>query len=276
MDRMSFRGRWVVVTGASSGLGREMAYILAREHGANLVLVARRGDRLRSIAKELEEQARIQVRVLEADLAKGEDVERVFTEATEKQDIYAVILNAGVTHFGEHHNLSWAAFQAMLATNVSSVVRLTSLFAPYLIAKKNDGGVLIVSSMAGLMPVPYQSAYSGTKAFLVQFGRGLAYELRGKPVSISVFAPGGIATELTETTGLGLHFKSSVTVMPADVCAREALRGFERRKELHVPGLFNQLGALAVRWLPQRFFVSAVGAEYKKALSTLDRERGTG
>jgi short-subunit dehydrogenase len=159
----------------------------------------------------------------------------------------------------------------MLATNVTSVVRLTSLFAPYLAERKNEGGILLVSSMAGLMPVPYQSAYSGTKAFLVNFGRGLAFELRGKPVSISVFAPGGIATELTTATGLDQHFKSSVSIMPADQCARSALSGFIRRKELHVPGLFNQLGALLVRWLPQRLFVAAVGAEYKKALLTIGR-----
>jgi len=265
MNRMQFKGRWVVVTGASSGLGREMAYQLAREHGANLVLVARRAARLREIALELESKAGVKVRVVEADLSREADVERVFTEATE-QEIYAVILNAGVTHFGEHRDLTWTAFQAMLATNVTSVVRLASLFAPYLVARANEGGILLVASMAGLMPVPYQSAYSGTKAFLVHFGRAFAYELRGAPVSLSVFAPGGIDTELTESSGLGAHFKSSVTIMPADLCAREALRGFERRRELHVPGWFNQAGALLVRWLPQRLFVAAIGAEYKKAL----------
>src|SRR5258706_4734247 len=130
----------------------------------------------------------------------------------------------------------------MLATTVTSVVRLASLFAPYLVARANDGGILLVASMAGLMPVPYQSAYSGTKAFLVHFGRAFAYELRGAPVSLSVFAPGGIATELTESSGLGQHFKSSLTIMPADLSARLPLRGSERRTDLHAPGRFSQLG----------------------------------
>src|SRR5262249_45566544 len=158
----------------------------------------------------LEAQAGIEARVIEADLSREADVERVFTEATSFGEVYGVVLNAGVTHFGEHAALEWNAFQSMLATNVTSVVRLTSLFVPYLIEHKNEGGVLLVSSMAGLMPVPYQSAYSGTKAFLVHFGCGLWHELAGQPVSITTFAPGGIATELTESSGLGRHFKSKV------------------------------------------------------------------
>ncbi len=269
MSPMNFAGRWVIVTGASSGLGREMARILARERGANLILVARRGDRLRELATELEAATHASVRVLEADLSREADVERVFTESTAIGEIYGVVLNAGVTHFGEHLELSWSAFQAMLATNVTSVVRLTTLFVPYLIEKKREGGILLVASMAGLMPVPYQSAYSGTKAFLTHFARGLWHELRGKPVSITTFAPGGIATELTESTGLGQHFKNGIAIMGAEACARSALNAFAKRKYLHVPGIFNQLGALFARFLPQRLFAAAIGAEYRKALASL-------
>jgi len=266
MKPMNFAGRWVLVTGASSGLGREMARILAREHRANLILVARRGARLRELGRELEASVGVRVHVIEADLSREADVDRVFAEAIGLGDVYGVILNAGVTHFGEHRDLSWEGFQSMLATNVTSAVRLTSLFVPYLVKEGSGGGILLVSSMAGLMPVPYQSAYSGTKAFLVNFGRGLWHELHGTRVSITTFAPGGIATELTESSGLGQHFKSSVTIMPAEECARSALQGFVKRKYLHVPGWFNRLAAFLSRFLPQRLLVGAVGAEYRKAL----------
>jgi short-subunit dehydrogenase len=271
MKPMNFAGRWVLVTGASSGLGREMARILAREHKANLILVARRGARLRELGAELEAQVGVKVHVIEADLSRDADVDRVYAEAIGLGDVYGVVLNAGVTHFGEHRDLTWAAFQAMLATNVTSVVRLTSLFVPYLIKEGSGGGILLVASMAGLMPVPYQSAYSGTKGFLVNFGRGLWHELRGTHVSVTTFAPGGIATELTESTGLGQHFKSSVTIMGAEACARSALHGFIKRKYLHVPGWFNRLAAFLSRLLPQRLLVGAVASEYRKALLLLNR-----
>jgi uncharacterized protein len=269
MKRLDFAGRWVLVTGASSGLGREIARQLAHEHRAHVILVARRGARLRDLAREIEASGVVRAHVIEADLSREADVDRVFAEATAIGEVYGVVLNAGVTHFGEHHDLSWADFQTMLATNVTSVVRLTSLFVPYLAEKKSHGGVLLVASMAGLIPVPYQSAYSGTKAFLVHFGRGLSEELRGKPVSLTTFAPGGIATELTEAAGLSKYFRSGVAMMDAETCARAALRGFARRDYVHVPGLFNQLGALLGRWLPQRLFGAAIGAQYRKALALL-------
>jgi len=271
MKRMEFRGRWVLVTGASSGLGRAMACILAREHGANVILVARRVARLRELAEELSTSANVRVHVIEADLSREADVDRVYAEAIAVGEVYGVVLNAGVTYFGEHGALSWDAFQTMLATNVTSVVRLTSLFVPYLVARGSAGGVLLVSSLAGLMPVPYQSAYSGTKAFLVNFGRSLWHELRGQPVSITTFTPGGIDTELSENTGLSKHFKSKATIMSADACARDALRGFARRDYMRVPGLFNCLATLLMRILPHRLFANMVGSEYKKALLALGR-----
>ena len=270
MRSMDFKGRWVLVTGASSGLGKEITRLFALEHGANVILVARRVDRLRDLARALEKDAGVQVRVIEADLSREADVERVYAEAIDHGEIYGVVLNAGVTYFGEHANLAWSEFSAMLATNVTSVVRLTSLFVPYLIARGREGGVLLVTSMGGLMPVPYQSAYSGTKGFLVNFGRALWHELQGSPVSITTFAPGGITTELTHNAGLSRHFKSTLTMMTPEACARLAIRGFARRRYLHIPGLLNKLAALLIRILPQRLFVAAVGAEYKKALRALE------
>jgi uncharacterized protein len=162
---MDFRGRWVVVTGASSGLGREMAKLLATEYGANLVLVARRKERLEELQSEIEKAAGVSVVSIVADLSKHDDVDRVFREASTDRQVYAVVLNAGVTHFGSYNELSWTAFQTMLATNVTSVVRLTTLFLPYLEQLDHGGGILLVASMAGLTPVPYQTAYSGTRRF---------------------------------------------------------------------------------------------------------------
>jgi uncharacterized protein len=270
---MEFRDRWVLVTGASSGLGRDMARLLACEHGARLMLVARRGNKLRELARELEASAGTDVRIIEADLSRDADVERVFQEATHLGEVYGVILNAGVTHFGHHADLGHQAFQGMLATNVTSVVRLTSLFAPYLLERGQGGGIMMVGSLAGLTPIPFQSAYSGTKAFLAQFSRALAEELSGKNVSVTLFAPGGIATELTETSGLGLTFGNSAAVMPSEECARAALEGFRRRRRMAIPGLMNKLSVFLTKVVPEWLSTRVVGGAYRRALANLEASR---
>jgi short-subunit dehydrogenase len=260
---MDFRGRWVLITGASSGLGREMARLLANEHGANLVLVARRQERLAELKAEIEGAARVSVATLTADLTNIQEVERVFSEATAEREIYGVVLNAGVTHFGAYDELSWAEFQTMLATNVTSVVRLTTLFLPHLLKTNQGGGILLVASMAGLTPVPYQTAYSGTKGFLVNFGRGLYHELRDKNVSVTTFVPGGIVTEMTAGERFG---PLRGWLMPVDRCAREAVQGFARREYLCVPGFTNRLGTMLMRFLPERLLTARVAATYRTAL----------
>jgi short-subunit dehydrogenase len=245
VKRIDLRNRWVLVTGASSGLGREMARQLARDHGANPILVARRRDRLDELRAELEASHGVSARVIAADLAKGEDVERVFRESTGFGSVDAVILNAGVTYFGPHQELEWSAYEALVATNLTSVVRLTHLFVPYLLEQKRAGALMLVTSVAGLTPAPYQAAYSGTKAFLTSFGQGFAEELHGQDVSITVFAPGGIATEMTHLSGLAAQFEGSLALQAPDACAREGLRALVARRSLAVAGWLNRLQLFA-------------------------------
>jgi hypothetical protein len=196
MKPMDFRDRWVLVTGASSGLGRAMAVELARKHGARIVAVARRGERLAELQREVDARGG-QVATIVADLSRMEEVDRALEEADQGGRLYAAILNAGVTHFGPYQELAWPDFEAMLNTNVRGVVRLATQMIPRLEQRETGGGLMLVSSLTGLTPVPYQTAYSATKAFLATFGAGLWHELRGKDVSVTTYAPGGIATEQT-------------------------------------------------------------------------------
>src|SRR4051812_40065238 len=112
MKPMELRGRWVLVTGASSGLGREMAKILAVKYGAHLLISARREDRLQELKAELEKSAGVKVDICVADLSKLEDVDRVINAASGRQ-LFGAILNAGVTHFGPYSELSWDSFRTM-------------------------------------------------------------------------------------------------------------------------------------------------------------------
>ena len=152
---MVFRDRWVLVTGASSGLGRAMATKLAREHGASIVAVARREERLEALRREVEATGSSRVHPIAADLSNPCEVERVLREANDGRRLYAAILNAGVTYFGSHADLEWATFRRMLEVNVASNVRLTSELLPQIEQNGEDGGVMLVASMAGLIPIPY-------------------------------------------------------------------------------------------------------------------------
>ncbi|MBN1204321.1 MAG: SDR family oxidoreductase [Myxococcaceae bacterium] len=261
---LELRGRWTLVTGASSGLGVELARAIARDHGGNVLVVARRRDRLEALCDELRSRYGVQAACIVADLSRTEEVERVFVEATRERELHGAALNAGVTYWGEALKQDWGELHAMLNTNVTSMVRLSTLFARHFIERRTEGGLLFVSSVAAFIPVPYQAAYSGTKAFILSYGQALGQELRPQGVSVTVFAPGGISTELLDKSGLSKRFKAGdMGVMSAEQSAAHALRAFLHRKELCVPGPLNQALALVARLLPRGFLAQRTAAMYK-------------
>lgn len=260
MQPLELRDSWVLVTGASSGLGLELARQLARDYGAKVILTARRKDRLEALATELR-LAGAEARVVSADLSDKLALTELL-EVVLALNPKAAILNAGVTYYGEHLEMPEETLASLLQTNVRSVVRLSEGLLPSIAAR--GGGLMLVSSLAGLIPLPYQAAYSGTKAFVLNFGLGLAAELRGTGASVSVFAPGGIATEMLNTSGLSKKFgPRSPALMPADKCARLALSAFQKRKRLAVPGTLNKLNYAAARLLPTELLTSVSARLYK-------------
>lgn len=269
MGDMIFRGRWILVTGASAGLGLEMARQLARDHQANLILVARRLDKLVALQQELQAAHGVECRVLAADLSNAADVDRVYHESV-AHDAYGVVLNAGVTYFGRHLEIDWAEFQSMLATNVTSVVRLATLFGNHFKERKHGGGIMLVGSIAGFLPVPYQAAYAATKAFVTHFGQGLYQELRGTGVSVTVFAPGGIATDMTNTGGLSF-FKDSMFVQSVESCAREGVDAFRKRRYVVVPGVLNRIQVFFARFAPRILLSTIAEFTYRQALVAWDK-----
>ncbi len=265
MKAMEFRGRWVIVTGASSGLGQAFARRLARKHGANILAIARRKERLAELKTELEQDAHVEVHTIAADLSRIDEVDAALAEAQRGRQVYGAVLNAGVTYFGPNDALSWADFDAMLRTNVTGVVRMTTTLVPHMTKGEAGGGILIVSSMAGVSPVPYQTAYSATKAFLVHYGLGLYHELSGTNVSVTTYAPAGIATEMTA----GEKFTPlRGWLAPVDDVAESGLEAFRTRRYLAIPGVTNRAGDMLFRLLPREFVAGRVAAVYRKALGT--------
>ncbi len=264
MSKLQFKNKWVLVTGASSGLGQEIARQLAHQHRANLILLARRKEKLNQLKAELEKEANVNVKVVVADLSNLKDVDRAIDEILKDGQLYAAILNAGVTYFGRHTELSWDQFETMLQTNVVSVVRFTNRLTEYFETAGKEGGLLIVSSMAGIFPVPYQSAYSGTKSFVLSFATALAHELKNPQFSLGVYAPGGIVTEMT--AGDNFHDLKG-WLMPVKVAAREGISALQYRKLTHVPGLMNRVGGFFMRLLPSGLIIGQMSKVYEKALS---------
>jgi short-subunit dehydrogenase len=263
MSKLQFKNKWVLVTGASSGLGEEMARQMAIEHGANLILLARRREKLEQLKIELEKDAKVSIKVIVADLSNLGDVDKAIDEVLKDGQLYGAILNAGVTYFGRHSDLPWEQFQTMLQTNVVSVVRITNRLVAHFEATGDEGGILIVSSMAALFPVPYQSAYSGTKAFILSFARALAPEIRNPSFSLSVYAPGGIVTEMT--AGENFHDLQG-WLMPVKEAAKEGIHAFQTRKGVYVPGMLNKVGGFFMNLLPKKFITGKMSKVYEKAL----------
>jgi short-subunit dehydrogenase len=264
---LDFNNKWILVTGASSGLGYEMAYQLAHHHKANLIVAARRGDKLNQLKADLEQLAHVQVRVIVADLSVPEDVERLIRECINGPELYGAILNAGITHFGLHSELSQDKFELLVRTNVISVVRISSELIKHFEQSGAEAGIMIVSSMAGIFPVPYQAAYSGTKAFLMAFANALAHEIKSSVLSLTVFAPGGIVTEMTETKEFN-DLKG--WLMPVKQAAEEGIFALKHRKFNYVPGAMNRFGNIFMKLLPKKLIVGILAKTYRKALLKID------
>lgn len=262
MKPLALQNQWVLVTGASAGLGRAVARQLAQRHRANVLLVARRADLLQQCAAELTTEFRVEVEVLVADLADEADVAKVATRA-KQLGVAAAVLNAGMTKMGGHETLAFADFKHMLALNVTGTVQLASELVPHFRARSVDAGLLIVSSIAGLIPLPYQAAYAATKAFLVSFGASLGEELADTNVSVTVFAPGGIDTDLVKGAGLAV---GGPFLASAAQSATELVDALVQRRGLVVPGLAQRLGVWSARLLPQKTVVAGAGHIFRRLL----------
>lgn len=264
MPQLQFEDKWILVTGASSGLGYEMALQLATLHKANLIVVARRAEKLEALKMAIAEHSPVKVKTVVADLSRMEDIDRVVQTALAEDNLYGAILNAGITYFGRHLALDWAAFEKMLQTNVSGMVRMTQQLAAYFEERQKEGGLMIVSSMAAVLPTPYQAAYSGTKGFMLNFITALSHELRNPRFSMTVYLPGGMETEMTDNEQFS-PLKN--WLMPVKEAARQGLSAFRRRKATHVPGATNRLGAYLSGIIPKRIIIRGMAKTYGKALN---------
>ena len=264
MTRFNPKNRRILVTGASSGLGREIASQLAADHGAKVVATARRRERLEELASHVQPRAPHEIEVLPGDLGSIDGAQEVYRRACESDKLDALVLNAGITFYGRDHEQTPAAFETMLATNVTANVVLTRAFVAECLASNRAASILIVSSLTAESPFPFQAAYSASKSFLSHWALALSEELRGSCVQIGVFAPGGIATEMFETSGLASHFKADhIGIQDAKSCATAAIATLTSGDRYRVPGPLNRLSSLFFKFAPRQLSLSQTAALYR-------------
>ncbi|MGA7811076.1 SDR family NAD(P)-dependent oxidoreductase [Bradyrhizobium sp.] len=249
--------RVTLITGASGGIGAELARIFAA-NGHRLALVARRADRLASLASEITAAGGPAPIVIPCDLETSDGCDKIAAALIEAgADVEYVVNNAGFGLFGNAVNLSRAEQLGIIDLNVRALTDLSLRFSDSLI--KHRGGILNVGSVAGFLPGPGMAVYYASKAYVLSFTEALRQELAPLGVRVSLVCPGPVPTEFQTRAGLRPGFDSAIlNVSPAGV-AREAYRGLMANKRAVLPGFGIKLVPTMLRFFPRGFILSAVG-----------------
>lgn len=190
-----------LITGASSGIGKELAKIHAQKKG-DLIIVARSEDKLHQLKEQLEQQHQIQVTVIAKDLSTENGPRELYEEVKAKGlEVDYLINNAGFGGVGKFHERDWEKDRSMIQLNVVALAALTHFFLPDFV-KRNSGKILNVSSTASLMAGPMQAVYFATKAFVTSFSNAVAEELHDTNVTVTALLPGATATDFGEVSGM--------------------------------------------------------------------------
>jgi uncharacterized protein len=239
-----------VVTGASSGIGRELARGLA-ERGHPLLLVARRWPRMEDLAAKLRAQHGVEVEVWPCDLADQEQVARLAAELRSRH-VSVFCNNAGFTTCGSLRDADPVREAEAVAVNVTAVHELGLAVLPGMLAR-HEGAILVTGSAAGEQPVPSAATYAATKAFVNAFAQALSIELRGTNVTCTLLAPGPVRTEFFDVGGVGRMERLTrwFSWQSSERVAEDALRAMERGRRLVIPGPMAKLQAFGGRHMPR-------------------------
>jgi len=246
-----------LITGASSGLGEQFAYALARRK-YNLVLTARRGNRLAAVAGKARQLGAAMVEVIEADLARRDAPAEIFgkIDALHLQVDY-LVNNAGFGTSGRFDHLPLDRELEEIDLNVSALVSMTRLFLPAMVAR-NRGTIINVASTAAFQAVPFMTTYAATKAFVLNFTVGLAGELVGTGVRVSALCPGPVRTEFQAVANNEHGRLPSFAYLEAETVVAQGITAAENGRSFHIAGVLNFLTAQSTRIMPRAFinFVS--------------------
>jgi short-subunit dehydrogenase len=249
--------RVTLITGASAGIGAELARVFAA-NGHRVALVARRAERLTALAAEITAAGRAAPIVIPCDLQAADAGDKIAAAlAAADVEVEYVVNNAGYGLFGNAVDLDRESLLGIVAVNVRALTDLSLRFSDSLI--RNRGGIINLGSIAGFLPGPGMAVYYASKAYVLSFTEALRQELAPHGVRVTVVCPGPVPTEFQTRAGFQPGFDSAVlNVSPAEV-ARQAYRGLMANKRAVMPGLGIKAVPLLLRLFPRGFILAAVG-----------------
>ncbi len=251
-NKHALRGKTALVTGASSGLGVDFARQLAA-HGCNLLLVARREDRLQELQQKLTARYGVMVEIIAMDLAADNAPQQLYNRVAAMGKSVDVLVNsAGLGLFGEFMDIPWEKEKNMLELDIITVVHMTKLFLKDMV-ERNFGYILQIASIGAYQPTPLYATYSAAKSFILSFGEALNYELRQTNVKCTVISPGVTATEFLQVSGQQPTAYQRLVMMKSSAVARIGIDSMLKGKPSVVPGRINAVMAWSNRLIPRRF-----------------------
>ena len=245
-----------LITGASSGIGYELAKIFA-QNSTDLVLVARNDQRLNQIADELRTEFAISVKVIVKDLSAVSAAQEIVDELHQAQTAVEILVNnAGFDVYGNFAETDLSRELQMIQVNLVTLTQLTKLLVNDMI-KRRSGKILNLGSIGSFAPSPLNAVYSATKAYVLSFSEAIAEELQGSGVSVTCLCPGATRTDFQKRASIGDIRMLKFGAMNADKVAQIGYRAMMRGRRIVIPGLTNQFQMLLLRLLPRTVIVKA-------------------
>jgi hypothetical protein len=240
----------VVITGASSGIGRAMVRTFARK-GHKVLAVARRKERLLALREEMAQAHETDIHIMAMDITSQGAPQNLLDEAIRVfRRVHVLINNAGMSPYQEFSELNYVHLSQILSLNVRALTELCHLFMPHMLAHGESSHVVNVGSAGGYAPLPYFSVYSGSKHYIRMFTNLLHHEYRGSNIRVSALHPGGTITEFQPLAGQRARAFAKRTMLTPDQVAEKTYPAILRGKRVIVPGFIDKLAILIGKFLP--------------------------
>ena len=259
MNETQLKGKWALVTGASSGFGVDFARELAAR-GCNLILTARREDRLNQVAEEITKGYGVSTKIIPMDLSKPEAPQQLYDQIkAQGVQVDVLINNAGFGIYGEFAKVDWQRDCDLLQLNIVTLTQLTKLFVGDMLTR-DFGFILNVASNGAFQPTPYFATYGASKSFVLNFGEALNYELRHTNVHCTAVCPGPVVTEFQQVAGQNeISPYIRMVKMDSASVARIGLQAMLKGRPSIVPGWMVSVTAWVSQRAPRRLATAVTG-----------------
>ena len=256
----------VLITGATTGIGYELAKLFAKDK-YDLVIIARNGSKLKEVSDELVKDFRVNVKSISKDFSKTLSAEEIYQELNKENiNIDVLINNAGFGNLGAFSESDLSNDLEMIQLNITSLVVLTKLFMIDMI-RNNSGKIMNVASTAAFQPGPGMAIYYATKSFVLHFSEAIAEELTDTEITVTSLCPGPVITEFQNRAGIQntkLVNRKISGLMSAEEVAEIGFKGLMKGKRIVIPGIINKVIPLLVRLSPRKFVAKVAGSLHKE------------